>query len=158
MTYVLIPGTKRFKNSSQEMKFFIKGFYRKCDQICSSLGICSHLLKISLMEIFIFCAVSKGFWEISVLICSNLFYLFCICFKNADLSKKQTWWNLAAQSFILLSIFLVNELFENQNIDRILQHKVLYYYEFFWLMNFLKTKTLIESCSAKFYVIINSSG
>ena len=39
------------------MKFSIKDFFSKCDQICSKLRIWSHLLKKSLMENFIFCAV-----------------------------------------------------------------------------------------------------
>ena len=33
-------------------------FFSKCDQIRRKLGICSHLLKKSLMKNFIFCAVS----------------------------------------------------------------------------------------------------
>ena len=41
------------------MKFSIKDFLSKCDQIRSLLQIWSHLLKKSLMENFIFCAV---FW------------------------------------------------------------------------------------------------
>ena len=40
------------------MKFSIKDFFSKCDQIRSKLRIWSHLLKKSLMENFIFCAVS----------------------------------------------------------------------------------------------------
>ena len=32
------------------MKFFIRDFFSKCDQICSFLRIWSHLLKKSLME------------------------------------------------------------------------------------------------------------
>ena len=39
------------------MKFSIKDFFSKCDQICSFLRIWSHLPKKSLMEHFIFCAV-----------------------------------------------------------------------------------------------------
>ena len=39
------------------MKFFIKGFFIKCDQIRSFLRIWSHLPKKSLMENLIFCAV-----------------------------------------------------------------------------------------------------
>ena len=39
------------------MKFSIKYFSSKCDQIRRKLGIWSHLLKKSLMENFIFCAV-----------------------------------------------------------------------------------------------------
>ena len=39
------------------MKFSIKDFFSKCDQIRSFLRIWSHLLKKSLMENFIFCVV-----------------------------------------------------------------------------------------------------
>ena len=40
------------------MKFSIKGFFSKCDQIRRKLRIWSYLLKKSLMKNFIFCAVS----------------------------------------------------------------------------------------------------
>ena len=40
------------------MKFSIKDFFSKFDQIHSFLRIWSHLLKKSLMENFIFCAVT----------------------------------------------------------------------------------------------------
>ena len=40
------------------MKFFIKDFFSKCEQIRRKLRIWSHLLKKSLMESFIFCAVN----------------------------------------------------------------------------------------------------
>ena len=39
------------------MKFSTKDFFSKCDQIRSTLHTWSHLLKKSLMENFIFCAV-----------------------------------------------------------------------------------------------------
>ena len=39
------------------MKFSIKDSFSKCDQIRRKLRICSHLLKKSLMETFLFCAV-----------------------------------------------------------------------------------------------------
>ena len=39
------------------MKFSIRDFFSKCDQIRSFMRIWSHLLKKSLMENFIFCAV-----------------------------------------------------------------------------------------------------
>ena len=39
------------------MKFSIKDFFGKCDQICKKLRIWSHLLKKSLMENVIFYAV-----------------------------------------------------------------------------------------------------
>ena len=40
------------------MKFSIKNFFSKCDQILRKLRIWSHLLKKFLMENFTFCAVS----------------------------------------------------------------------------------------------------
>ena len=39
------------------MKFFIKNFFSKCDQIRRKMRILSHLLKKSIIENFIFCAV-----------------------------------------------------------------------------------------------------
>ena len=44
--------------TAQKKKFSIKDFFCKCDQIRRKLRIWSHLLKKSLMENFIFCAVS----------------------------------------------------------------------------------------------------
>ena len=44
--------------TAQKMKFFIKDFFSKCEQIRSLLRIWSHLLKKSLMENFIFCVVN----------------------------------------------------------------------------------------------------
>ena len=41
------------------MKFSVKDFFGKCDQIRSFLRIWSHLLKKSLMENFIFCAMKS---------------------------------------------------------------------------------------------------
>ena len=41
--------------TAQKMKFSIKDFFSKCDQIRRKLG--SHLLEKSLMENFIFCVV-----------------------------------------------------------------------------------------------------
>ena len=47
----------RHKFTAQKMKFSIKDFFGKCDEICRKLRIWSHLLKKSLMENFIFCVV-----------------------------------------------------------------------------------------------------
>ena len=41
----------------KKMKFSIKGFFSKCDQIGRKLQIWSHLLRKFLMVNFIFCAV-----------------------------------------------------------------------------------------------------
>ena len=43
--------------TAQKMNFSIKDFFSKCDQIRKKLRIWSHLLKKSLMENCIFCAV-----------------------------------------------------------------------------------------------------
>ena len=67
------------------MKFSIKDFFSKCDQIRRKLWIWSHLLKKSLMENFIFCAVYGETLKvvfltspllslnISVLVCERIF-------------------------------------------------------------------------------------
>ena len=52
-----------------KMKFSIKDFFSKCDQIRRKLQISLHLLKKSFMENFIFCVVFTGphlefFWVI----------------------------------------------------------------------------------------------
>ena len=47
------------RNTAQKIKFSIKDFFSKCVQIRSFLRIWSHLLKKSLIDNFIFCAV-KG--------------------------------------------------------------------------------------------------
>ena len=66
------------------MKYSIKDFFSKRDQIRRKLRIWSHLLKKSLLENFIFCAVSV---TISYLIASNLFSVikgvFCQIYDQA---------------------------------------------------------------------------
>ena len=60
-----------FPNTPQKIRFSIKDFFGKCDQIRSFLWIWSHLPKKSLMENFIFCAVHSLVMELkAVLLCS----------------------------------------------------------------------------------------
>ena len=47
----------RITYTTQKMKFSMKSFFSKCDQIHRKLCIWSHLLKTSLKENFICCAV-----------------------------------------------------------------------------------------------------
>ena len=56
---LFFSNTKATKASinAEKMKFSINDFFSKYDQICRKLQIWSHLLKKSLMENFIFCAV-----------------------------------------------------------------------------------------------------
>ena len=49
--------------TAQKVKFFIKDFCNKCDQIRSFLQIGSHLLKKSLMENFISFTCSESLWN-----------------------------------------------------------------------------------------------
>ena len=76
--------------TAQKMKFFIKYFFCKCDQISSFLRIWSHLLKKSLMENFIFGAVS--FSQIRV-----LFSLFLVVLLSSDYQRK---WHTATHDLI----------------------------------------------------------
>ena len=57
----LREGEAESTHTAQKMKFSIKDFFSKCDQIRMKRRSWSHLLKKSLMENFIFCAVSKTF-------------------------------------------------------------------------------------------------
>ena len=54
-------GTDDRRITAQKMKFSIKDFFSKCDQICSFLRILTHLLKKSLMGNLILCAVHNMF-------------------------------------------------------------------------------------------------
>ena len=49
------------RSTAQRMKFSVKDFLNKCEQIRSKLQICSHLLKKFLTENFIFCVVQVAF-------------------------------------------------------------------------------------------------
>ena len=49
-----ITKEAKITSTAQKMKFSIKDFFSKCEQIRKKLQICSHLLKKSLMENFIF--------------------------------------------------------------------------------------------------------
>ena len=52
--------TKKYeKITEQKMKFSVKHFFSKCDQIRNFLRIWSHLLNKFLMENFFFCVVNK---------------------------------------------------------------------------------------------------
>ena len=67
--------------TAKKMKFSIKDFFSKCDQIHSFLRIWSHLLKKSLIENSIFCAVLLHFefeklWQEVHLEVTGLLFLF----------------------------------------------------------------------------------
>ena len=49
-------------HTGEKIKFSIKDFFSKCDQVCCFLRIWSHLQKKSWMGNFIFCAVPSKTW------------------------------------------------------------------------------------------------
>ena len=48
------------------MKFFIKDFFSRCDQIRRKLPIWSHLHEQSLMKNFIFCALELNYYPFMI--------------------------------------------------------------------------------------------
>ena len=77
--------------TAQEMKFSIKDFFSNCDQICGKLWIRSHLLKKSLMENFIFCAV-----------CVARFGTICTILKTWKNTRSVTFSKVAGYKVTLL--------------------------------------------------------
>ena len=57
LNHCLFSFSMPVQELQQKMKFSIKDFFCKSDQICRKLQIWSHLLKKSLTENVIFCAV-----------------------------------------------------------------------------------------------------
>ena len=55
--FLVRHGDHYWFHTAQKMKFSIKDFFSKCNQIRRKLRIWSHLLKKSLMGNFVFCAV-----------------------------------------------------------------------------------------------------
>ena len=75
-------------NTAQKMKFSIKYFFSKCDQIRSFLPIWSHLLRKSLIENFIFCAVQGDHSHIKLLNKGNLRLYKILLKAKGDISRK----------------------------------------------------------------------
>ena len=68
----------RSNGTAQKMKFYIEDFYSKCDQIRSFLKkpLIPQLLKKSLMENFIFCAVRSFYPHIESFLVLQIFFPF----------------------------------------------------------------------------------
>ena len=66
-----------FSHNSQKMKFSIKNFFNKCDQIRRKLRIWSHLVKKSLNKQFIFCTVTDFGLFNGKSLRDTLYFLFC---------------------------------------------------------------------------------
>ena len=83
--------------TAKKLKFSVKDFLSKCEQIRSFLGIWSHLLKKSFMESFIFfCSVL-------------LFKKYCI---SPKMQKQIKWRDVQASViFVALKIFSFSETF-----------------------------------------------
>ena len=78
--------------TAQKIKFSIKDFFRKCDQIRRKLRIWSHFLKKSLIENFIFCVVfwlrAKIIEELTLAISERK--VNCVCFLHC-VESVQIW-------------------------------------------------------------------
>ena len=83
------------------MKFSIKDFFSKCDQIRRKLQIWLHLLRKSLMENFIFCAVQPTpaccgfFWLIPLFTSEDA----TECFDLQIYNKSTSWRFYYKESF-----------------------------------------------------------
>ena len=65
-------------HTAQKMKFSIKNFFSKCDQIRSFLRIQSHLLNKSLIENFSFCAVQYNNFSLELPHFNSIFQFICL--------------------------------------------------------------------------------
>ena len=64
---------KFFKSHCTKLKFSTRDFFSECDQVFSFLRIWSHLLKQSLVESFIFWAVSPAYlWKLCICLMSYI--------------------------------------------------------------------------------------
>ena len=75
---ISLDSNCKFIHTAQKMKFSMKDFFSKCDQIRKKLRIWSHLRKKSLMKNFICCAVSSLAWVATYLekIVRSITYVF----------------------------------------------------------------------------------
>ena len=94
----VVTGFRRIYHTlHKKMNFSIKDFFSKCDQICSFMWIWSHLMMKSLMENFIFCALTK--LRFSIIILENIL-------RNT-FDKEHLWmaaWKYALKYFKFYSI------------------------------------------------------
>ena len=85
--------------TAQKMKFSIKDFFSKCDQICRKLRIWSHLLKKSLMESLVFCAVRMSMLVLNNIHCNVDFFRLSMFGYSEPLSDKCMSMPLNSESF-----------------------------------------------------------
>ena len=78
-------------DNAQKVKFSIKDFFSKCDQIRRKLRIWSYFLKKSLLENFIFCAV----WLFTI-ISSEFNYFFTRTFQLILIGARESLFKTSA--------------------------------------------------------------
>ena len=81
--YILV---KSVRHTAQKMKFSIKDFFSKCEQIRRKLRIWSRLLKKSLIENFIFCVVSANMKK-EQLLKTHFLPIKCQCSPHIETSQ-----------------------------------------------------------------------
>ena len=109
----------------QKMKFSIKDFFSKCDQIRRKLRIWSHLLKKSLMKNFIFFAVF-GFQDF-IFNVFNRFFLTLSVLPNESIKTFVLKDHIFHQNMIPLMFFLSSVAWVSQNMG----HKLTF---FIWVI------------------------
>ena len=83
-------------DTAQKIKFSIKNLFSKCNQIRSFLGIWSHILKESLMESFVFCAMWYFWYAVAQ-------YTVLTKIQNIDYSEVVTQWCSVKKVFLKIS-------------------------------------------------------
>ena len=79
-------------HTTQKMKFSIKDFFSKYDKIHSFLRILSYLLKKSLIENFIFCAVTVTEYRIVIYHKTGVIKFEIKIFQGINLVLKNICW------------------------------------------------------------------
>ena len=109
------------KNTAQKLKFSIKDFLSKCDQIRSFLRIWSHLLKKSLMKNFIFCAVKHAtLSKMTLAVRLTISNVVQSCFSASNLicSRLRTSLNEANLDCFIQICINCPETFENSDLEK----------------------------------------
>ena len=106
--------------TAQKIKFSIKDFFSKCDQIRKKLQFWSHLLKKSLMENVIFCATSdqcdKQFILVNTSLITREYGIDVSCFNGFFSLYKSSFFLFTNQwtGFYMITVSIMKELRERE--------------------------------------------
>ena len=105
----LISYSKKLRyHCTSKMKFSIKDFLRKCDQIRKKIRSWSHLLKKSIIESFIFCAVQYFILHTKIAVTQDWLSLelqtWCVAQFSTTSTIQKTWKNTLGGMFLLVEL------------------------------------------------------